>query len=462
MIDGLLNESSIKEMKRKTQKTVFAGALIMLLMMGSGTAFSQCTEVVWPESPELRAKAEESKVLYEDAIKTGQLPELKRAVKPFNWMIENIPNHHISLYIQGIELFDKLSTLEKAPEKRKAYIDSLMLIYDMRIKNCGDEANVFNRKALSFVKYNANAQPVETLQMLDKAFELSGNDILESTIVPYFHVVRLNFLNKKITEDDVLTRYDKLIELVDAKIQKAQSEGKPVDKLQKMKEDLEQLLLATVTINCDIVRSKFVPKFKANPNDIDMAKKIFTFMLKDKCTDDPVWLEAAEAVYNSGEKNCGLAKNLGIIHLSKENYEKAEQFLKEAQGICTDGPDKAEVLIYLGSMEAKKGNRSGAREFYRQAANADAGSAKQAFEKIGDLYLNSFDICKKLVSKVQDRLVYLIAYDYYAKAGDTKKMAIAKEGFPSKEEIFTENIENGSRVTVNCWINESTTIRTRD
>lgn len=449
-------------MKRKTQKTVFAGALVLLFMITSGAAFSQCTEVVWPESPELRAKAEESKVLYEDAIKTGQLAELKKAIKPFNWMVENVPNHHISLYIQGIELFDKLATLEKNADKKKAYIDSLMIIYDLRIKTCGDEANVFNRKALSFVKHNANAQPVETLEILDKAFEMNGNNILESTIVPYFHVVRLNFLNKKVSEDDVLTRYDKLIEIVDAKIQDAQSKGKPVDKLQKMKEDLEQLLLNTVPINCDIVRSKFVPKFKANPNDIDIAKKIFTFMLKDKCTDDPVWLEAAEAVYNSGEKNCGLAKNLGIIHLSKENYDKAEKFLKEAQSICTEGSDKAEILLYLGSVEARKGNRSGAREFYRQAAAADAGTAKQAYEKIGDLYLNSFDVCKKLESRVTDRLVYLIAYDYYAKAGDSKKMAIAKDGFPSKEEIFTENIESGTKVTVGCWINEATTIRTRD
>ncbi len=449
-------------MKRKTQKTVFAGALVLLFMITSGAAFSQCTEVVWPESPELRAKAEESKVLYEDAIKTGQLAELKKAIKPFNWMVENVPNHHISLYIQGIELFDKLATLEKNADKKKAYIDSLMIIYDLRIKTCGDEANVFNRKALSFVKHNANAQPVETLEILDKAFEMNGNNILESTIVPYFHVVRLNFLNKKVSEDDVLTRYDKLIEIVDAKIQDAQSKGKPVDKLQKMKEDLEQLLLNTVPINCDIVRSKFVPKFKANPNDIDIAKKIFTFMLKDKCTDDPVWLEAAEAVYNSGEKNCGLAKNLGIIHLSKENYDKAEKFLKEAQSICTEGSDKAEILLYLGSVEARKGNRSGAREFYRQAAAADAGTAKQAYEKIGDLYLNSFDVCKKLESRVTDRLVYLIAYDYYAKAGDSKKMAIAKDGFPSKEEIFTENIESGTKVTVGCWIQEATTIRTRD
>jgi tetratricopeptide (TPR) repeat protein len=447
-------------MKQNRQKSIFAGAIALLLIFSSGIAYSQCTEIVWPESGEMKAKAEESKVLYEDAIKTGQIAELKRALTPYNWMLTNVPNHHISLYIQGIDLFDKLATLEKTPAKRKGYIDSLMLVYDLRVKNCGDEANVINRKALSFVKFNANEKPVETLQILDKALELNGNNILESTIVPYMHVVRLNYLNiKKMSDEEVIQRYDKLVAVVDAKIQKAQSEGKPVDKLQKIKGDLEELLIQTVKIDCNFVRKNYGPKFQQNPKDIDLAKKIFTFMLKDKCTDDPLWLQAAEAVH-AVETNCGLAKNLGIIYLAKENYEKAEKFLKESQGIC-EGTDKADVLFYLASLEARR-NKSTARDMFRQVLSLDNSRAKDVNEKIGDLYLSSFETCKKLVSKVEDRLVFLIAYDYYAKAGDTRKMAMAKDNFPSKEEIFTENITAGSTATVKCWINENTTIRTRD
>ena len=448
------------------KKSIVAGVAFALLMLTSGVAHSQCTTVVWPDSPEGKAKAEESKVLYEDAIKGGQQAALVSAIAPFNWMLKNVPNHHISLYIQGIELFDKLATLEKNPAKKKAYVDSLMLIYDMRIKTCGDEANVTNRKALSFMKYNANAQPAETLTLLDKSLELSGNNILDATLLPYMQVIRINYMNlKKMTDEEVLNRYDKLVAVTDAKIQKAQSEGKDATKLQKIKADMEQVLLETVKINCDLVRSKMGPKFKQNPNDIELAKKIFTFMLKDKCTDDPLWLEAAEKVHAAPgeEKNCGLAKNLGIIYLAKNDYDKATQYLKEAQSICTDNAqDKAEIMIYLGGIEAKKGNRSGARDFYRQAASADATTAKDAYEKIGDLYYGSYDNCKAGVSKVEDRLVFLVAYDYYAKAGSSKKMALAKENFPSREEIFTENITAGSSASVKCWIGESTTIRTRD
>jgi tetratricopeptide (TPR) repeat protein len=451
-------------MKNKMRHSIFTGFFLGLLF-SAGAAFSQCTTIVLPDNPEMKAKAEESKVLYEDAIRSGQQAELKKAVAPYTWMLTNVPNHHISLYIQGIDLYDKLATLEKDKAKKKVYVDSLMIIYDLRIKFCGDEAAVTNRKANSFLKFNANEKPAESLALLDKALELNGNNISDGTLTPYMQVIKINYVNlKKMTDDEVMQRYDKLVAIADAKIQDAQSKGKPVEKLQKTKLDMEKVLLETIKVTCDIVRTKYGPKWKANPKDMEIAKKIFTFMLKEKCTDDPLWLEAAEAMHANPEeeKNCGLAKNLGIIYLAKENYEKAEKYLTESQSICTEAGDKAEIMLYLGGIEAKKGNRSGARDMYRQAAAADPSLSKQVSEKIGDLYFQSYEGCKKLTSKVQDRLVFLIAYDYYAKGGDKAKMAAAKENFPSKEEIFTENVSLGANVKVECWINESTTIRTRD
>ena len=187
-------------------------------------------------------------------------------------------------------------------------------------------------------------------------------------------------------------------------------------------------------------------------------------MLQGKCTDDPLWLQAAETVHKdpNGQKDCGLAKNLGIIYMSKDELEKAETFLKEAQGICTDGQDKAEVLLYLGTLASKKGNKSGARELYRQAASANATVAKEAYEKIGDLYYNSASECSKKVNQADDRLVFLLAADYYQRAGNGKKVAQAKDAFPSKEDIFLVNYQPGDSKKVECWINETTTIRTRD
>jgi tetratricopeptide (TPR) repeat protein len=446
------------------KKSILTGALSLLFMIYAGAAYSQCKEVVWPTDGAAKAKAEESKVLYEDAVRAGQAKELKAAIAPLNWMLTNVPNHHVSLYISGGELFDKLASMEKDPAKKKVYVDSLMIVYDLRLKNCGDESNVLNRKALSFVKYNANEKPAESLQMLDKAVEVLGNNISDGALVPYMQVIVIHQgkIKPPLTDEQVLTRYDKIVAIIDSKIQKAQSEGKPIDKYQTMKTQVEELLLKIVKIDCGFVKKNLEPKYKANPKDMVLAKKIFTFMLQGKCTDDPLWLEVAENIHLNGEKNCGLAKNLGKIYMAKENWDKGAQYLKEAQELCTDAADKGEILLLRGQMEAVKGSKSNARDLYRQAASADQSLQKEVWEKIGDLYMTSFDACKQLKSKVDDRLVFLLAYDYYAKAGSTRKMANAKENFPSKEEIFTEGVEAGATKSVGCWIGESTTVRTRD
>jgi tetratricopeptide (TPR) repeat protein len=446
------------------KKSILTCALSILFMIYAGAAFSQCKEVVWPDNPEMKAKAEESKVLYEDAIRAGQLKELKAAIVPFNWMLQNVPNHHVSLYISGADLFDKLATQEKDPAKKKIYVDSLMTVYDLRIKSCGDEANVINRKALSFVKFNANEKPAESLQILDKAIEMVGNNISDGALVPYMQVMVIHQQKVKpaLSDEQVLAKYEKIISIVDAKIQKAQSEGKPIDKYTTIKTQCEELLMKIVKIDCAFVKKNWEPKYRQNPKDLVLAKKIFTFMLQGKCTDDPLWLETAEAIHAGGEKNCGLAKNLGKIYMAKENFDKAAQYLKESQELCTEASDKGEILMLRGQMEALKGSKSNARDLYRQAGQADPSLQKEVFEKIGDLYLTSFDACKQLKSKVDDRLVFLIAYDYYQKAGNSKKMAQAKENFPSVEEIFTEGVEKNTSKAVGCWIGESTIVRTRD
>jgi len=438
---------------------ILTGALSFLFAGVTIMSFAQCKEAKWPQDGTLRAKAEENKALYEDALKSGPI---KSAEVPLNWLLANVPQLHSSIYIFGSEVFDKLAAQEEDAVRKKVYVDSLMIVYDMRIKNCGEEATVTNRKALAFVKYSVSEKPAEALALLEKALQLNGNNILDATIVPYFQTVKLNVVKfKNITEDQILDKYDKVMNIIDSKIKTAQSKGQPIDKYNKMKDDLDVILMGMVKVDCAFVKKKLEPKFKQNPNDLVLAKKIFGFMLQGKCTDDPLWLEAGESIHkNNPVKDFGLAKNLGLKYYSIGNFAKAETYLKEALPLASNGAEKAEVLIYLGQLDAKD-NKPAARARYRQALEADPGN-KLAYEKIGDLYYHSFDPCAKKVNQADDRLVYLIAADYYQKSGDASKIAAAKALFPSRDEIFLIDYQKGETKSVGCWIGESTTIRTRD
>jgi tetratricopeptide (TPR) repeat protein len=183
-------------------------------------------------------------------------------------------------------------------------------------------------------------------------------------------------------------------------------------------------------------------------------------MLKGKCTDDPLWLEAAEKLH-SVEKDFGLAKILGLRYLSLKDEEMSGKRFAEALDLAKTPSDRADILGLQGHLEQMKGDYSKARELYLKAISLDAGK-KEFYERIGDLYLNSFEKCKKEKSKAEDRFIYLVAYDMYQRAGETHKMADAKAAFPSREEIHDINYQPGDKIIVTCWINEETTIRTRN
>jgi tetratricopeptide (TPR) repeat protein len=443
-------------MKMKMIKSALAFTLVSFI---GNTAWAQCKEYKWPED---KAKAEESVAVYGDALKQGNY---RAATASLQWMLTNAPNWNTKLYIEGVDIYDKLAEKETDPAKKQVLIDSMLWLYDQRIKICGEEATVLNRRANSFFKHSIKnkEKSVELLALYDKVFEMNGNNVTDPTLTNYMNVVRANFLFHKgsLTDDQILQRYDKIMTAIDAKIKIALEKNKPadVDKLKNYKDTVDGLLVSMVKVDCAFVKKNLEPKFKQNPTDIALAKKIFGFMLADKCTEDPLWLEVGEAIHKV-EKDYGLAKNIGVRYLSNDNMEKADFYLKEALGLAKEPADKAEVLIYLGGIESKKGNKIGARDLFRQSLTANPAS-KEGYEKIGDLYQNSMNDCAKKVSMAQDRLVYIAAYDMYQRAGDNQKMAAARAQFPSVTEIFELSWKEGESKKIECWINESVILKTR-
>ncbi len=436
--------------------------LMVIVLAGAQTvAWAQCKEFKWPED---KAKADESVAIYGDAMKSGNY---RGATKDFQWMLTNAPQWNTKLYIDGADIYDKLAEKETDPAKKKILVDSLLMLYDMRIKNCGDEANVMNRKAYASYKYNIKNKEklADLLTLYDKVYEISGNNVSDGNLIAYITTVKANQLAyKNLADDQVFVRYDKIMSVIDVKMKVAMGQGKTadVDKLKGYKDAIDGLLLSMVKVDCDFVRKNLAPKFKLNPEDLGLAKKIFTFMLQGKCTDDPLWLEAGEAIHKlNPEKDFGLVKTLATRYMSSGNYDRAEVLLKEALTMATTPKDKAEAQLYLGSCESKKGNYQGARELFRQSGTTDPAS-KEPWEKIGDLYYNSFDNCAKKQNLAEDRLVYLAAYEMYQKAGNAQLATRAKAQFPSKEEIFLLNWQVGTSQKVGCWIGETVVLKTRD
>ena len=411
----------------------------------------------WPED---RATAEEKNVLYTDAVKMG---DFKGAIPSLYWLIKEAPDLNKSLYQNGSKIYDNLAKVEKDPAQKNVYVDSLMWMYDMRMKYFGDSVNVMNRKVFKAYRYYIKDYDRSEwlMEMFDITYKISGSKVMDQNLLAYMNVIKVNKLAKKnLTDEEVIVRYTNISEVIDGKLTQIEEKGGSTEKLMKQKNAIDKILTEIVVIDCDFVHEKLGPKFKANPDDIKLVKRMFSFMLTGKCTSSDLFLEISKQLYKL-EPDFGVAKLIGTKCLAAGDYSCANTYYTGALQHTDDGTKKAEIYIQMGKMEIKRKNRSAARANFRRALSADAGN-KEPWILIGDLYYHSFEQCKKMEDMVQDRLVFILAYEMYKRGGSSSKMHNAKSQFPSKEEIFTNNYEVGHSMSISCWINESVQLRSRD
>ena len=442
---GLSGLSLIKWLFMK----VISVFLLLLIPIASTTG----QDMKWPED---RAMAEEKVALYSDEL---EFENYREAADHLYWLLVNAPDLHVSLYQNGSKIYENLAIEESEPELREIYLDSLMLIYDMRMTYYDDRINVMNRKAYKAYKYfiRNKAKYEWLLELFDNTILIAGGETMSNNIPAYMNVIKVNRLtNDNLTLEEVFKRYNQINRILDHKAAKGED-------IQRTKDFVDKLLTEAIPegIDCEFVKQNLGPKFKENPSDIALAKRIFGFMLNGKCTDDPLFLEVAIEIQRD-EPTYGIAyKVIAKKCLVAKNLVCAEKYFRESLSLASEDNEKIEVYNDLARLKSNQDKKLEARDFYRQALMIDSGN-KDAFEGLGNLYYYSASDCAEMQNLVEDRLPYLAAYQMYEKAGNDKMMQASQEQFPSKEEIFTANLENGQVMTVKCWISETVVLKTRD
>src|SRR5689334_6903462 len=109
-------------------KSVFKSVLVALAVIQSAITYSQCKE---PDFGQDRAKAETNVAIYGDALREGKYTVAR---SPLVWLLNNAPKLSTKIYIDAADIYDKLATAEKDPAKKQVLVDSMLLLYDLRIK----------------------------------------------------------------------------------------------------------------------------------------------------------------------------------------------------------------------------------------------------------------------------------------------------------------------------------------
>lgn len=412
----------------------------------------------WPDDPNLKSQAMEKQAYYKLLIAQSKFEE---AMKPLNWLYENNPNLNPSIYIQGVDCIEDMLKKTSDKERKQRLQDSLLWMYDQRIEHFDNDAATMDRKAYEAFKlyYKTPSKYPMLADLYAKAYEMNGPEISTFNLNTYMLLAK-NFHSidpAKMSAEKVLDIHTQISDIIDAK----RKSGENPSKLDKEQAKTDAWLSSIPGIlTCDFIEEKLVPKFRANTNDLNTAKKIFKYSVEAKCTDQPYFLEASEPVFKE-QPSFTLANAIGSRYLASGELVKGLQYHEEAEKLASSNEEKYEALIGQAVANSKLGNKSRARTLAYEALSAKPGST-EAYNLIGNLYFTSYDDCRGDKSKVMDRGVFLAAYKMYEKAGNKTQMTASKEQFPSIEEIFNEGMEEGQSITVGCWINESVKLKRRD
>ena len=371
----------------------------------------------------------------------------------------------------------------KDEAKAQAYMDTINMIYDTRVKHFSQKGFLLAKKSQMLSKFYPQERD-KIFDLREKSIEIEAEDSDPVTVYYYFNSLMGKLSNKEITSDQLATKYDMLSDIMDYNIEN-NSNDKQVEKYQKYGERMESKMdkilsarenalsaaknaaakkAAAKAMDCPSIKSHYGAQLSANPNDLQTVKIYYSKLKKAGCKSDPAFLEVL-LKWQSLEPSASRARYIAQTYQKQKNYAKAVEFYNKSLDLESDASKKAKTYMSLAKIEqVANSNYIKAREYAQKAAAAQAGWG-DPYIFIGNLYLRSKSQCNS--DGLGGASVYWVAYDMFAKANDidpssvaTGKMSDARRGFPSKENLFmSKGVQPGSRFKVGCWINQNTTVK---
>ena len=186
-----------------------------------------------------------------------------------------------------------------------------------------------------------------------------------------------------------------------------------------------------------------------------------------ECTNNQLYFDAATRLHALAPSALSASK-MGKLNVVKKNYSIAVDYFKHAVELEEDESTKARSYLELADAYRISGSYSTARMMAFKSAKLRP-EWGEPYISIANIYISSAKKCAS--SDFEKETVYWVAVDKFIRAKSidktltekaNKAIATYSKYFPNTESCFFNGVESGQRYKVECWINESTKVRTRD
>jgi tetratricopeptide (TPR) repeat protein len=418
---------------------------VLLLLVGVGfSTFAQ-------------SDCETNYAVYRNEYKQKNYEE---ALKSWRKVFNECPSYNQNTFANGPKLYQDKIKKDKA--NKSAYVDTIMMIYDVRIEIFGKREYVLGLKGADLFKYDASRFN-EAYEMLKTSVDFMWYETNPTVVVSYFKALdKVQRSSDFITKKDVLDAYVVVSDIVSYNIANNEKYAAHYEKSQK---SIETTFAPYAS--CDDLIAIFSDRLETDGDNLSLLKKITSLLDKKNCTDNEVFYLAAEKLHIL-DPSASSAYDMGNTSLAKKQYSDAVKYFTQAIELQDDLDYKASYYLKLAYANQMKGSFSDARSAATKAANLKP-EWGEPYLIIGDVYVASASKCGS--SNLERGSVYWVAVDAFRKAKSlddvltekaNKRISTYSKYFPSKEDLFFDDLSAGDSYKVGCWIGRSTKVRTRD
>jgi tetratricopeptide (TPR) repeat protein len=395
------------------------------------------------------------------------------ALKPWMSVYENCPASSKNIYIYGPRIFKAFHASETDAAKKKEYLDTVMGIYDSRIKYYGkDDAKgmILAYKAYDYIELmGEQTDQAVVYGLLNEAIEDMKDQMNPLDAYSYFMVASLNeYLGDNSKKDRYITDYFRVVGYVDQAIANFRSanDEASANYLVQVKEGIVRGFISSGAGDCETLTGYYADKVEPSKGDKEFLNEVLDALGSVGCSDTDLYFTAAEYLYVL-EPSASAALGLANKSLRDKDYDTAIKYYGDAAKMETDASKASDYMMQLAGIFSNQRNFARARQAAYDALEYNQNNG-EAYILIAQLYASS--AANIFPEPEKAGLVYLVAVDKLQRARAVDPSVASKANglitrysaaFMDTETAFMMGIKAGESVVIPGWIGETTTVRLR-
>jgi tetratricopeptide (TPR) repeat protein len=199
--------------------------------------------------------------------------------------------------------------------------------------------------------------------------------------------------------------------------------------------------------------------FEEKKNDINWIRSAAGRLSGKDCTDDPLFIKLVEQL-DRLEPSADTKMYLGQLEAQKGNGSKALEYYEQSAGMQADPNKKARIYYKIAEEKRKSGSFYTARSYYLKVLDIKPNDGR-SYLKIASMIASSSNDCGG--TPFEKRAVNWKAAEFADKAarvdpsiaGNARSAASSyRARAPQKQDIFSQGMA-GKVITLKCWVGGS-------